>query len=117
MLNMNNMQSCIAACTECNQTCLHCHVNAGPTRTEMMDAQTLALIPEVVKARGIGTLDLTGGAPELHEGFRALVGATRALGVEVVDRCHLTTLFQPAQENLAHFLSGNRVPVLAHLPF
>jgi molybdenum cofactor biosynthesis enzyme MoaA len=53
----------------CNQSCLHCHVNAGPNRTEMMDDATLALIPQVLAARSIRTLDLTGGAPELHEGF------------------------------------------------
>ena len=77
----------------CNQRCLHCHVNAGPTRTEMMDADTLALIPRVLAARGIATLDLTGGAPELHPGFRDLVPQARSLGVKVIDRCNLTILF------------------------
>src|SRR6201991_2753746 len=70
----------------CNQTCVHCHVNAGPTRTEMMDAQTLDLIPRVLEARELTTLDVTGGAPELHPGFRDLVRAARALGVQVIDR-------------------------------
>ncbi|MEX2353927.1 MAG: radical SAM protein, partial [Gammaproteobacteria bacterium] len=60
---------------KCNQTCVHCHVNAGPNRKEMMDAENLSIIPEVLKARGIETLDLTGGAPELHEGFRQVVVA------------------------------------------
>ena len=100
----------------CNQTCVHCHVNAGPTRTEMMDAETLALIPEVLKARGITTLDVTGGAPELHEGFRDLVRATRRLGVEVIDRCNLTILFEPGQEGLADFLAAHQVKVVASLP-
>jgi radical SAM/Cys-rich protein len=101
---------------KCNQTCVHCHVNAGPNRTEMMDAETLALIPDVIRARGIETLDLTGGAPELHEGFRALVLQARALGVKVIDRCNLTILFEPNQENLAEFLAENQVEVVASLP-
>ncbi|MBC7600793.1 MAG: radical SAM protein, partial [Polaromonas sp.] len=73
---------------KCNQSCLHCHVNAGPNRTEMMDAETLSLIPQVLAARGLTTLDLTGGAPELHAGFRDLVRAARAQGVRVIDRCN-----------------------------
>lgn len=100
----------------CNQTCLHCHVNAGPNRKEMMDADTLALIPQVIQARGIRSLDLTGGAPELHEGFRDLVRAARALGVKVIDRCNLTILSEPGQEDLADFLAANEVEVVASLP-
>jgi len=100
----------------CNQTCLHCHVNAGPNRTEMMDEATLALIPKVLAARGIRTLDLTGGAPELHTGFRALVQAARTQGVRVIDRCNLTILLEPGQEDLAAFLADNRVEVVASLP-
>jgi radical SAM/Cys-rich protein len=100
----------------CNQTCVHCHVNAGPTRTEMMDAETLALIPEVLKARQLNTLDLTGGAPELHAGFRDLVRAARKLEVEVIDRCNLTILFEPGQEGLADFLAEHQVDVVASLP-
>ena len=100
----------------CNQSCVHCHVNAGPNRTEMMDAETMALIPQVLAARGIGTLDLTGGAPELHAGFRDLVRAARALGVKVIDRCNLTILFEPGQEGLAEFLAEHEVEVVASLP-
>ena len=100
----------------CNQSCVHCHVNAGPNRTEMMDPETLALIPQVLAARGLGTLDLTGGAPELHEGFRALVRAARAQGVRVIDRCNLTILFEPGQEDLAEFLADQRVDVVASMP-
>ena len=100
----------------CNQSCLHCHVNAGPNRTEMMDEETLALIPRVLKNRGIGTLDLTGGAPELHESFRELVLAARAMDVRVIDRCNLTILFEPGQEGLAEFLATNRVEVVASMP-
>lgn len=100
----------------CNQSCLHCHVNAGPNRKEMMDHETLTLIPEVLKARKIGRLDLTGGAPELHEGFRTLVREATALGVQVIDRCNLTILFEPGQENLAEFLARHKVEIVASLP-
>ena len=100
----------------CNQSCLHCHVNAGPNRVEMMDEDTLALIPRVLAARSLGTLDLTGGAPELHRGFRALVKAAREQGVRVIDRCNLTILFEPGQEDLAEFLQQNRVEIVASMP-
>ena len=101
---------------KCNQSCLHCHVNAGPNRTEMMDADTLALIPQVLAARGLRTLDLTGGAPELHAGFRELVRKARALGVRVIDRCNLTILFEPGQDGLAEFLAEQRVDIVASMP-
>jgi radical SAM/Cys-rich protein len=100
----------------CNQSCLHCHVNAGPSRREMMDEATLALIPHVLVARGIRTLDLTGGAPELHGRFRWLVGEATRLGVAVIDRCNLTILHEPGQEGLAEFLAVHRVEVVASLP-
>ena len=101
---------------QCNQACSHCHVNAGPSRTERMDEHTLALIPAVLTARQIGTLDLTGGAPELHTGFRGLVRAARGQGVEVIDRCNLTILSEPGQEDLAAFLAEQGVTVVASLP-
>ena len=101
---------------KCNQSCLHCHVNAGPNRTEMMDEATLALIPQVLKARQIQTLDLTGGAPELHEGFRDLVVTARAMGVRVIDRCNLTILLEPEQEGLAAFLAEHKVDIVASMP-
>jgi radical SAM/Cys-rich protein len=100
----------------CNQSCVHCHVNAGPTRTEMMDSETLMLIPEVLTARNITTLDLTGGAPELHDGFRLLVREARALGVRVIDRCNLTILYEPGQDDLATFLARQQVEIIASLP-
>ncbi|MBA2660645.1 MAG: arsenosugar biosynthesis radical SAM protein ArsS [Nitrosospira sp.] len=100
----------------CNQSCIHCHVNAGPNRREMMDRDMLALIPEVLKARAITTLDLTGGAPELHDGFRQLVREARALDVRVIDRCNLTILFEPGQEDLAEFLAAQQVEIIASLP-
>ena len=101
---------------QCNQSCLHCHVNAGPNRTEMMDADTLALIPKVLRTQGIRTLDLTGGAPELHTGFRDLVRQARALGVRVIDRCNLTILSEPGHDDLADFLAEQGVEVVASLP-
>jgi len=100
----------------CNQSCLHCHVNAGPNRKEMMAADMIALIPQVLQARKLTALDLTGGAPELHEGFRDLVRAATALGVKVIDRCNLTILFEPGQEGLAEFLAEQKVEVVASLP-
>ena len=100
----------------CNQTCLHCHVNAGPNRTEMMDAATVALVLDVLRERNPGTLDLTGGAPELNVHFRALVRGTRALGVRVIDRCNLTILNEPGQEGLAGFLAEQGVEITASLP-
>lgn len=101
---------------KCNQSCQHCHVNAGPNRTEMMDMQTLALIPQVLDARQIHTLDLTGGAPELHQGFRDLVRTARRMGVRVIDRCNLTILLEPGQQDLGQFLAAQRVEIVASMP-
>ncbi len=100
----------------CNQTCKHCHVNAGPTRTETMDQETVALVLQVLEDRHLATLDVTGGAPELNPHFRGLVRAARAIGVRVIDRCNLTVLFEPQQEDLASFLAEHRVEVTASLP-
>jgi radical SAM/Cys-rich protein len=101
---------------KCNQSCLHCHVNAGPNRTEMMDGDTADLVLQVIAARGIQTLDLTGGAPELSPHFRRLVVAARAMGLRVIDRCNLTILSEPGQEGLAEFLAAEGVEVVASLP-
>jgi radical SAM/Cys-rich protein len=100
----------------CNQSCLHCHVNAGPNRTEMMDGDTVDLVLQVLRARKIKTLDLTGGAPELNVHFRRLVTAARQLGVKVIDRCNLTILSEPGQEDLAEFLAAEGVEVVASMP-
>ena len=100
----------------CNQTCVHCHVNAGPTRTEAMTAQTAAQVLEYFAASGATTLDLTGGAPELNANFRDLVLAVRARGGRVIDRCNLTVLFEPGQEDLARFLADHQVAIVASLP-
>ena len=100
----------------CNQACLHCHVNAGPTRTEAMSRETVELLLRYLEASGAATLDVTGGAPELHAHFRTLVRAARALGVRVIDRCNLTILGEPGQEDLAEFLARERVDIVASLP-
>lgn len=101
---------------KCNQTCVHCHVNAGPTRTEVMERETVSEVIAYLKASGIKTLDITGGAPELNPHFRSLVLAARNLGVHVMDRCNLTVLEQPGQEDTAQFLAMNQVEVVASLP-
>jgi radical SAM/Cys-rich protein len=101
---------------KCNQTCLHCHVNAGPNRTEMMSSEMVDTVLQVLRAKGIKTLDLTGGAPELNPHFRRLAASARALGVRVIDRCNLTILSEPGQEDLAQFLAENGIEVTASLP-
>ena len=101
---------------KCNQSCLHCHVNAGPNRTEMMDGGSVDLVLAVLRARRVRALDLTGGAPELNEHFRRLVSSARAQGVRVIDRCNLTILSEPGQEGLADFLAAEGVEVVASLP-
>jgi radical SAM/Cys-rich protein len=101
---------------KCNQTCVHCHVNAGPTRTEMMTRDTAFEVIAFLKASDVKTLDVTGGAPEMSPHFRMLVLAARELGVRVMDRCNLTILEQPGQESLAQFLAHHGVEVVASLP-
>lgn len=100
----------------CNQSCVHCHVDAGPNRTEMMDDSLIEMIGDVLRSQSIETLDLTGGAPELHDGFRKIVILARRAGVRVIDRCNLTILYQPKQEDLAEFLAAQEVEVVASLP-
>ena len=101
---------------KCNQSCLHCHVNAGPTRTEMMDERTIDLVLGYLAAQDVATLDMTGGAPELNPLFRHLVAKARSIGVQVIDRCNLTILSEPGQEGLAEFLADHQVEVVASLP-
>ena len=78
----------------CNQQCLHCHVNAGPSRKENMSTETVEQILQVLKTSGIKALDLTGGAPELNPNFRYLVEQARKLCVHVMDCCNLTVLLE-----------------------
>ncbi|MEZ5540616.1 MAG: arsenosugar biosynthesis radical SAM protein ArsS [Pseudomonadota bacterium] len=100
----------------CNQSCLHCHVNAGPGRSEMMDAATAAVVCDFLDTPGLTTLDLTGGAPELNPNFRTLVRQARARGLGVIDRCNLTVLFEPGQQDTARFLAAHGVRVVASMP-
>jgi radical SAM/Cys-rich protein len=100
----------------CNQQCLHCHVNAGPNRKEQMESETIEDLLRFLRVSKIETLDLTGGAPELHPEFRRLVTGARELGVQVIDRCNLTILNEPGMEDLAEFLAGQGVEITASLP-
>jgi radical SAM/Cys-rich protein len=100
----------------CNQSCLHCHVNAGPTRKEMMSAATVEAVIGYLSESGVRTLDLTGGAPELHPEFRRLIGAARKLGLRVIDRCNLTVFREAGQEDTPRFLAENRVEIISSLP-
>ncbi|MDX1973008.1 MAG: arsenosugar biosynthesis radical SAM protein ArsS [Candidatus Sumerlaeia bacterium] len=101
----------------CNQTCRHCHVNAGPTRTELMSQSVAEMcVATLDRFPGIHTLDITGGAPEMAPPFRYLVQEARNRGLRVIDRCNLTILSEPGYEDLAEFLSQQQVDVVASLP-
>ena len=100
----------------CNQQCLHCHVAAGPNRPEVMNRATLELVMATLERLPFETLDLTGGAPELNPGFRDLVRQARRLGLRVLDRCNLTVLAEPGQEDLADFLAAQGCALIASLP-
>ncbi|MBO3702382.1 MAG: arsenosugar biosynthesis radical SAM protein ArsS [Candidatus Accumulibacter sp.] len=101
----------------CNQSCIHCHVNAGPQRKEEMTAETVdALLAFIAASPEVKALDLTGGAPELNRHFRRLVVAGRQRGLRVIDRCNLTILEEPGHEGLAEFLAMHGVEVVASLP-
>jgi len=100
----------------CNQTCLHCHVNAGPNRKEMMDEKSVQAIINYLRTGSIKTLDLTGGAPEMNPHFKQLVREARALDIRVIDRCNLTILEEGEYHDLARFLADHGVEVVASLP-
>ncbi len=100
----------------CNQSCVHCHVNAGPNRTEMMSPETIDSVINFLQTQGIGILDITGGAPELHPQFRELVKIARKQSRHVIDRCNLTILEEPEHEDLADFLATHKVEIVASLP-
>ncbi len=100
----------------CNQKCVHCHVNAGPNRKEMMDRTTMDQVIGYLKASGAKILDITGGAPEINPYFRYLVRSGRQLGVHVIDRCNLTILEEPGYEDLGEYLAANQVEIIASLP-
>ena len=100
----------------CNLSCIHCHVNAGPKRSEMMDRENIDGVIRILEQGKITQLDLTGGAPELNPHFKMLVEAASKLGVQVIDRCNLSVLELPEQQGLAQFLADHRVEVVASMP-
>ena len=100
----------------CNLSCTHCHVNAGPKRTELMDKATVDLVLDFIKSTNIHTLDLTGGAPEMNPHFNYLVMRAREMAVTVIDRCNLVILEEPGFEEMAGFLADYKVVITASLP-
>jgi len=100
----------------CNQQCLHCHVAAGPKRTESMSPETAEQVIDALRSERFQVLDLTGGAPEMNASFRYLVEEARRLGLKVIDRCNLTILYEPGQQDLAAFLAAQQVEIVASLP-
>jgi radical SAM/Cys-rich protein len=100
----------------CNLSCVHCHVNAGPTRTELMTKQTIDQVLDYAVSSGATTLDLTGGAPEMNPHFYYCVTEARKRQLKVIDRCNLVILEEPGYEHLAAFLTEHKVDVVASLP-
>jgi radical SAM/Cys-rich protein len=100
----------------CNLSCTHCHVNAGPKRTELMTRETVDHVLALLERKNLKTLDVTGGAPEMNPEFRYLVTRARAMGVEVIDRCNLTILLESGFEGMAEFLAEQGVVISASLP-
>ncbi|MEX0727345.1 MAG: arsenosugar biosynthesis radical SAM (seleno)protein ArsS [Planctomycetaceae bacterium] len=100
----------------CNQTCRHCHVDAGPDRREIMTRETMQACLELLKESNIPVVDITGGAPEMNPHFRWLVDEAKKLGRHVIDRCNLTILLAPGYNDLAEFLAKHRVEIVASLP-
>ncbi len=101
----------------CNQACHHCHVEAGPKRTEIMPPEVAQRIVSMLAANpSITTVDITGGAPELNPNFHWIVAEARKLGRHIIDRCNLTVLFEPGKDHLGEFLADNEVEVIASLP-
>ncbi len=100
----------------CNQTCLHCHVDAGPDRREIMTRETMQFCIDVLSETEIPTVDITGGAPEMNPDFRWLVEQVRELDRHIIDRSNLTILLAPGFENLPEFLADNKVEIVASLP-
>src|SRR5205823_5120311 len=101
----------------CNQACQHCHVEAGPKRTESMSEEVTERLLQLLSASAsIITVDITGGAPELNPNFRRLVTGSRELGRAVIDRCNLTVLSEPGLETMTDFLAAHQVEITASLP-
>jgi radical SAM/Cys-rich protein len=100
----------------CNQACHHCHVDASPTRTEIMTRETIDRVLGFLECSEIHTVDITGGAPELIPDFRYFVSRIRAMDRHVIDRCNLTVIFEPGQEDLVDFYVDNRIELVCSLP-
>ena len=101
---------------KCNQACKHCHVNSSPLRTEKMSYEIISLITNVIEKYKIKTLDITGGAPEMHPEFRNLITTLSDNNIDIIDRCNLTIFFEDGFEDLPQFLANNNVIVTASLP-
>ena len=101
---------------KCNQACKHCHVNSSPLRTEKMSEEIINLIPSIISKFNIKTLDITGGAPELHPKFKSLILSLKHLNIDIIDRCNLTIFFEKGYEDLPQFLANNNVIITASLP-
>src|SRR5688572_14826477 len=100
----------------CNLACIHCHVEAGPTRKEMMSRENVDAVLRFLEKTTLATLDVTGGAPELHPEFQYLIESARALGRHVMDRCNLTVIFEPEQADLPEFFRQQQVELVCSLP-
>src|SRR5205823_3652283 len=100
----------------CNLACIHCHVESGPTRKEMMSRETVDAVLRFLATTKIPTVDITGGAPELHRDFDYLVESTRRLGRHVMDRCNLTVIFEPGKDYLPEYFKRHQVELVCSLP-
>tara|TARA_Y100001968_G_scaffold333950_1_gene401712 strand:- start:3873 stop:4805 length:933 start_codon:yes stop_codon:yes gene_type:complete len=101
---------------KCNQACSHCHVNSSPLRKEMMSEEIINIIPKIISKYNIKTIDITGGAPELHPHFKSLILSLNKQDVDIIDRCNLTIFFEKGYEDLPQFLADNEVIITASLP-
>lgn len=100
----------------CNQACIHCHVEAGPARAEMMSRHTVDAVLRFLSRTAIAALDITGGAPELHPNFDYLVESAARLGRHIMDRCNLTVIFEPGKDYLPEFFRRHQVELICSLP-
>tara|TARA_Y100000589_G_scaffold165833_1_gene157736 strand:+ start:6153 stop:7085 length:933 start_codon:yes stop_codon:yes gene_type:complete len=101
---------------KCNQACKHCHVNSSPYRTEKMSDEVINIIPKIISKYNIKTLDITGGAPELHPKFKELILSLKSYKIDIIDRCNLTVFFEEGFDDLPQFLADNKVIITASLP-